>query len=221
MLKMAATPRALGLSMLILLAADARAGDFCGSLDGAAAVRELERYADGKDGRVLPECFTQSYGDELPAAVDARVLAACTRALGLAAQRRNEGLDSWCALRVLSRGTARAGDRDLVGELIARAWRWDGWAPYQALAATSDARVRPFVLQQYAAHRDAWRKKRLRAAWARDSWRSHELAVLAALEKIGTADDLTVIAEIEAAEPRDRGIARAVAAARRQAEQRH
>jgi hypothetical protein len=206
--------RVFGICGMLLVAAGARAGDFCGSLDGPAAVRQLEKYAAGKGGQVNPRCFEQSYGDELPAAVDARLLAACTRAVGLPKPARADELDDYCTLRVLSRGTGRVGDRDLVGELLAKPWAWDGWAPYGTLAASGDPRVRPFVLAQYATHRDAWRKKRLRAAWAKDIWRTHELSVLGALEKIGTPDDLAVIAEIEAAEPKDRRFVRAAQAAR-------
>jgi hypothetical protein len=161
---------------------------------------------------VNTECFRQSYGDRLPEAVGAQILAACTRAVGLPPAKRSSDLDSWCGLTVLSGGTARVGDRDLVGELIAKRWGWDGWAPYAALAASGDPRVRPFVLAELARHRETWRRKKLRAAWAKDTWRSHEIAALAALERVGIAEDVPVIDEIAADEPKD---ARLAAAARR------
>jgi hypothetical protein len=199
---------------VLVSAMGARAGDFCGSLDGPGALRELDRYAAGKGGRVDPDCFAQTYGDRLPDAVQARVLAACTKAVGLAAAKRSAELDSWCTLDVLTSGAGRVGDRDLVGEIIAKPWSWDGWPPYRALAASGDGRVRAFVLAQFATHRETWRKKKLRAAWAKDTWREHERSVLAALEKLATADDLALIAEIEADQPKDKRIARAVERAR-------
>jgi hypothetical protein len=210
-------PRTLAFVCAAVLAsaAGARAGDFCGSLDGPAALRALERYAAGRGGAVHPGCFEQVYGARLPDAVQARVLAACTRAVVLPAARRTfADLDAWCVLGVLTSGTARVGDRDLVGELVARRWSWDDWPPYVALAASGDARVRPFVLAQLATHREAWRKKGLRAAWARDAWLHHELHVLAALERIGTREDLAAIDEIAADQPRDRRVADAARRAR-------
>jgi len=202
------------LTIVLLLGGVARAGEFCGGLDGPGAVRELQRYAAGKGGAVNPECFRQSYGDKLPAAVSAQIRAACTQAVQLPPAKRGADLDAWCVLEVLGGGSARAGERDLVGELVAKPWAWDGWAPYAALAATGDPRVRPFVLAELAKHRETWRKKKLRAGWAKDTWRSHELAVLAALEQVGTADDVPLVDEIERDEPKDKRVAAAADRAR-------
>jgi len=199
---------------VLLLAASARGGDFCGSVDGPAALRALDSYAAGKGAHVHPDCFQQTYGDPLPDAVKTRILAACTKAVALAVARRSELLDSFCTLTVLTSGVGRVADRDLVGELIARPWTWDGWPPYQALAASGDARVRPFVLTQFATHRETWRRKKLHAEWARDAWMTHELRVLSALEKVGTSDDLALIGEIEADRPRDKRLAGAAKRAR-------
>lgn len=198
----------------LFLGGVAHAGEFCGGLDGPGAVRELQRYAAGKGGMVNTQCFTQSYGDKLPGAVQAQIRTACAQAVQLPAAKRSSDLDSWCVLEVLASGSARAGDRDLVGELVAKPWAWDGWAPYAALAASGDARARPFVLAEFAKHRETWRKKKLRAGWAKDTWRSHELAVLAALEKVGTAEDVPLVDEIERDEPRDKRVAAAAGRAR-------
>jgi hypothetical protein len=208
------TCRAIAFAGALVFATGARAGDFCGSLDGPGALRELERYAAGKGGRVDPDCFTQTYGDRLPDAVNAQVSTACTKAVGLAAAKRSFELDSWCARVVLTSGAGRVGDRDLVGEIIAKPWGWDAWPPYQALAASGDARVRAFVLAQFAKHRETWRKKKLRAQWAKEAWRGHELGVLEALEQAGTAGDLPLIVEIEADQPTDTRIAKAAQRAR-------
>jgi hypothetical protein len=207
--------RRVGLGAALFWAATAaHAGDFCGGLDGPAALRELERYAAGRVGRVDPDCFAQSNGAVLPDAVQARVAAACTKAVGLAPGQRTAELDGWCALTVLGGGTARVGERDLVGELLARSWSWDAFAPYPTLAASGDPRVRPFVVAELRKHRETWRKKKLGAAWVKDTWRSHSLAGLAALEKVGTADDLALIAEIAADAPRDARVAAAAERAR-------
>ena len=198
----------------LFLGGVAHAGEFCGGLDGPGAMRELQRYAAGKGGMVNERCFTQSYGEKLPDAVEAQIRAACAQAVQLPAAKRSSDLDSWCMLEVLASGSARAGDRDLVGELIAKPWAWDRSAPYRALAASGDARARPFVLAEFAKHRETWRKKKLHAGWAKDAWRSHELSVLAALEKVGTAEDVPLVDEIERDEPKDKGVAAAAGRAR-------
>src|SRR5262249_57448559 len=98
------------------------------------------------------------------------------------------------------------GDGGWVGGWLGRPGDWNRPPPYEILAATGDARVLPFVRASFNKYRATWRKKKLRAAWAVDEWAKHEVAVLRALEKVGTADDVALIDEVAAESGKDRRV---------------
>jgi hypothetical protein len=203
------------LCSLALAPSPARAGEFCGDLDGPGVLRALDRYADGKAGPPFDvACIEQSFGDPAGGKERSRVLVSCTKAVLVPASKRRPEVDRYCVNLVARAGAGKVGDRDLVAELIAAPADWNQPPPYEALAATGDARVRPFVLAAFAQHRATWRKKKLRAAWALDEWARHEVAVLRALAQVGTAADVALIDELAAEPHQDRRVTTAARRAR-------
>jgi hypothetical protein len=199
---------------LLFVPLTARAGDFCGDDTGPNTISKLEHYRGGRPQSFDVDCIAQWWNDAVPAIVQVRVVAACTKVVAIAKKKRDADLDLWCTGQVMLAGTGQVGDRDLVAEVIAKGGTWDAWAPYGWLAATGDARVRPFVLAQLADHQAAWKKRKRHPLWARDLWLKNEVDVVDALAKVGTRDDLAIVEAIATEHPKDKRVIRATAAAR-------
>lgn len=179
------------------------AGDACFDTDGPETIRALERYAAGKGtaDELDVECIGQWYGDDLTAADEARVVAACVKVAARAKGRRDPSVDPYCVMVALASGAAKAGTRDLVGEELAKKTTWMEPPPYGALARSGDPRVRPFALERFQRSRAAYAKKygkKKPPTWAADLWRRHQLAFVGALALVGMDEDLALLDELAA-----------------------
>ena len=207
----------LAIALVCIASTHAYAGDFCGPLDPDQTIAALEKHADGKRTAddIRFDCIEQGRVEgAAQIAKDKRIVAACIKAVDLPEKKRHENVDGHCVSLVAVNGHATVGSRDIVAELMKNPGDWNLYPSYESMAATGDARVRDWLLAQYAKHKATWVKKKLKASWAKDLWLKHQLAVVKALEKVGTKDDLALVADVEATWKKDKRIKTAVAKTR-------
>jgi hypothetical protein len=213
--------RALVVAIVMSVSGVATAGEFCGGRTPDTLFRAFERYAAGNGWKHWDEffkCMQQNFGREdsphpyaFPDKERARITTACTKAIALPASQRDAEPDSFCGMLLMTAGAAKVGDRDFVAELVGgtSTWQLDGPAArlfsfpiYELLAATGDPRVRPKVLADFTAFRDRWRNEKHGRNWdTYNGLEQQEIAVVHALEKVGTADDIAIVDEIDAEHP--------------------
>jgi hypothetical protein len=194
-------------------------GPFCDDEHGETKLAALERYAHGrrwKQDDYFFACFREVFSDEytLPDKPRARVLAACELAVALPQDKFDATPDAYCVEMLTRNGKSKVGSRDFVAETISggeafarerdRTGKMDspsarGLAEtLEMVARTRDPRARVFVLAQFEGYRAWWRKQKVHPK----NWETftdleyQEIALLHALEQVGTHEDVALIDEL-------------------------